>query len=72
MTTTEAIKFCFTDDFYNAARKQTSKPELLKMACLVAFKRDWVMWPESSLHYQVQLKLKVALMFLESNGLFVD
>lgn len=72
MTTTEAIKFCFSDDFYQAARKQTSKPELLKMACLTAFKRDWLIWPQTSQHYKVQIKLKAALAVLEEKGSFVD
>ena len=72
MTTTDAIKFCFTSDFYRAARQQTSKQELLKLACLEAFKHDWVLWPQTSQHYQVQIKLRAALAILEETGLFVD
>ena len=72
MTTTEAIKFCFSADTYQAIQKHSSPPELLKIACLYAFKNLYANFPVTSMHWQVGEKLRNALTTLEQSGRFEE
>lgn len=72
MTTTEAIKFCFTDEVYDAARKGMSPPEMLKTACLTAFKNQYMNFPVTSFHFHVAEQLRKALTTLDNTGIFEE
>jgi hypothetical protein len=72
MTTTEAIKFCFTDETYRVTKNHLSPPELLKTACLIAFRREWDKWPTTSEHYQVAARLRRAYNLLTDKGIFSE
>lgn len=72
MTTTEAIKFCFPEDVYKASNKYLSKPELLKLACLVAFENQYGLCYKSNICWQVNDKLIKSLKVLRSTGIFED
>lgn len=73
MTTTEAIKHCLGKEVYNAVKKCSSNPELLKMACLVAFERGYDLgWDASSEKFCAATKLRESLITLSSTGLFTE
>lgn len=72
MTTTDAIKFCFTDATYQASRGHLSPPEMLKLACLVAFRNQYANFPMTSVHWAMAEKLRNALTKLEQTGIFEE
>ena len=72
MNTTAAIKFCFTSETYEATKKYLSPPELLKLACLIAFRNEYQKFPITSFHWQVAEQLKKALTILDNSGIFKE
>lgn len=72
MKTTDAMKFCFTKDEYRAIKGQAARTEILKMACLVAFRQGYNEWVHTSPHYQAAAQLKKALTILEETGKFEE